>query len=154
MGNREENLSTARELIGTKVGHICSISSIYETAAWGITAQNAFLNQVVALETRYSPSAVLHLVLRIEQEMGRIREVKWGERRIDIDILYYNDEIISTENLTIPHPFIEARKFVLIPLCDVASEFLHPKLKSSNRDLLKQCPDLGEVRLHDFLNKK
>ncbi len=148
LGNREENLSTARELIGTKVGDICSISSIYETAAWGITAQNAFLNQVVALETRYSPSAVLAMVLKIEQEMGRIREIKWGERSIDIDILYYNAEIISTENLTIPHPFIEARKFVLIPLCDVAGDLVHPKHKLSNFDLLKQCPDLGKVRLY------
>ena len=80
LGNREENLSIAQKLIEEKVGKIRSKSSIYETAAWGITEQNAFLNQVLEVETHFSPSAVLHLVLSIEKEMGRVREIKWGER--------------------------------------------------------------------------
>lgn len=145
LGNREENLSTAQKLIEEKVGKICSKSSIYETAAWGITEQNAFFNQVIEVQTSFSPSAVLHLVLKIEKDMGRIREIKWGERSIDIDILYYNNEIISTENLTVPHPFIQERKFVLVPLCEIAPAFIHPKLKQTNLELLKKCQDSGEI---------
>ena len=145
LGNRAENLLMAQELIEEKVGKILSKSSIYETAAWGITEQNAFLNQVLEIETIFSPNAVLHLVLKIETDMGRIREIKWGERSIDIDVLYYNNEIISTENLTVPHPFIQERKFVLVPLCEIAAAFIHPKLKKSNLELLKNCQDSGEI---------
>jgi 2-amino-4-hydroxy-6-hydroxymethyldihydropteridine diphosphokinase len=145
LGNREENLLMAQKLIDEKVGKIRSKSSIYETAAWGITEQNAFLNQVLEIETVFSPSAVLHLVLKIEKDMGRIRESKWGERSIDIDILYFNNEIISTENLAIPHPFIQERKFVLLPLCEISPAFIHPKLKQSNLELLEKCQDSGEI---------
>jgi 2-amino-4-hydroxy-6-hydroxymethyldihydropteridine diphosphokinase len=145
LGNREENLLTAQKLINEKVGNIRSKSSIYETAAWGITEQNAFLNQVIEIETSFSPSAVLHLVLTIEEDMGRIRAIKWGERSIDIDILYYNNEVISTENLAIPHPFIQERKFVLVPLCEIARDFIHPKLNQTNAELLENCQDLGEI---------
>jgi 2-amino-4-hydroxy-6-hydroxymethyldihydropteridine diphosphokinase len=145
LGNRAENLLMAQKLIEEKVGKTLSKSSIYETAAWGITEQNAFLNQVLEIETIFSPNAVLHLVLKIEKDMGRIREIKWGERSIDIDVLYYNNEIISTENLTVPHPFIQERKFVLVPLCEIAAAFIHPKLKKSNLELLKNCQDSGEI---------
>lgn len=145
LGNREGNLLTAQKLIEEEVGKILSKSSIYETAAWGITEQNAFFNQVVEVESSYSPSAVLHLVLKIENDMGRIREIKWGERSIDIDILYYNSETISTENLAIPHPFIQERKFVLVPLCEIAPAFIHPELKQRNLELLEKCQDSGEI---------
>ena len=147
LGNRSENLLMAQKLIEDKVGKTLSKSSIYETAAWGITEQNAFLNQVLEIETIFSPNAVLHLVLKIEKDMGRIREIKWGERSIDIDVLYYNNEIISTENLTVPHPFIQERKFVLVPLCEIAAAFIHPKLKKSNLELLKNCQDSGEIAI-------
>lgn len=145
LGNREENLLKAQKLIDKKVGKVHSKSSIYETAAWGITEQNAFLNQVLEIETVFSPDAVLHLLLKIEKNMGRIREIKWGERSIDIDVLYYNNEIISTENLVVPHPFIQERKFVLVPLCEIAPVFIHPKLKQSNLELLEKCQDSGEI---------
>jgi len=147
LGNREENLQTARNFIQEKLGIISSQSSIYETAAWGITQQNDFLNQVVEAETSYSPIAVLHLILQIENLMGRVREIKWGARIIDIDILYYENEVFSTENLHIPHPFIQERKFVLIPLCEIAENFIHPKLKKSNLELLEKCLDSGEIYL-------
>lgn len=150
LGNRAENLLTAQKLIEEKFGKILSKSSIYETAPWGITEQNAFLNQVVEIETSFSPSAVLHLVLKIEKDMGRIREIKWGERSIDIDVLYYNNEIVSTENLVIPHPFIQERKFVLVPLCEIAPVFIHPKLKQTNLELLKKCQDSGKIKLYSL----
>lgn len=145
LGNRAENLLTAQRLIEEQVGKIRSKSSIYETAAWGITEQDAFLNQVIEVETSFSPSAVLHLVLKIEKDMGRIRALKWGERSIDIDVLYYNDEVISTENLAIPHPFIQERKFVLVPLCEISQDFIHPKLKQTNLELFEKCQDSGEI---------
>jgi 2-amino-4-hydroxy-6-hydroxymethyldihydropteridine diphosphokinase len=145
LGNREENILMAEKLIEEKVGKVRSKSSIYETAAWGITEQNAFLNQVLEIETVFSPSAVLHLLLKIEKDMGRIREIKWGERSIDIDVLYFNNEILSTENLVVPHPFIQERKFVLVPLCEIAPVFIHPKLKQSNLELLEKCQDSGEI---------
>ena len=147
LGNREENLLMAQRLIEEKVGKIRSKSSIYETAAWGITEQNTFLNQVLEIETIFSPNAVLHLVLKIEKGMGRIRKIKWGERSIDIDVLYYNNEIISTENLAVPHPFIQERKFVLVPLCEIAPAFIHPKIKQSNLELFENCQDSGEITI-------
>ncbi|AFK03160.1 2-amino-4-hydroxy-6-hydroxymethyldihydropteridin epyrophosphokinase [Emticicia oligotrophica DSM 17448] len=145
LGNREENLRNAIIRIRDIIGAITQESGIYETVAWGLTDQNAFLNQVIAIETSYSPIAVLHLILRIEREMGRIREVKWGARIIDIDILYYDDEMILTENLSIPHPFIQERKFVLVPLCEISPENIHPILKQTNHQLLLACQDSGEV---------
>jgi 2-amino-4-hydroxy-6-hydroxymethyldihydropteridine diphosphokinase len=100
---------------------------------------------VLEIETVFSPDAVLHLLLKIEKNMGRIREIKWGERSIDIDVLYYNNEIISTENLVVPHSFIQERKFVLVPLCEIAPVFIHPRLKQSNLELLEKCQDSGEI---------
>lgn len=147
LGNREENLRIARSNIVQIVGKILQKSSIYETAAWGITEQNAFLNQVIEVETFYSPFAVLHLILKVEKAMGRVREIKWGIRIIDIDILYYDNEQISSENLAIPHPFIQERKFVLIPLCEIAGSFIHPKYNKTNFELLENCQDSGEIHL-------
>ena len=147
VGIREENLLIARQMIGKKIGLICSQSSIYETAAWGITEQNAFLNQVVEVETRFVASKVLDIIGQIEKEMGRVRAIKWGARTIDIDILYYANEVISTENLTIPHPLIQERKFVLMPLCEIAGRFVHPKLQKTNLQLLEICQDSGEIKL-------
>ncbi|CAH0996699.1 Bifunctional folate synthesis protein [Emticicia aquatica] len=147
LGNREGNLLMAQRLIKEKVGQIVLKSSIYETAAWGIVEQNSFLNQVIEVETSFSPNAVLHLILNIEKDMGRVRQVKWGERIIDIDILYYENEVISMENLSIPHPFIQERQFVLVPLCEIAANFIHPKLEVSNLELLKNCQDVGEISL-------
>ena len=94
IGNREENLSTARQFISENLGVMSSQSGIYETAAWGITEQNAFLNQVIEVETSFSPSKVLKKILAIELKMGRVREIKWGARMIDIDILYFANKIV------------------------------------------------------------
>jgi 2-amino-4-hydroxy-6-hydroxymethyldihydropteridine diphosphokinase len=147
MGNREENLQIAQRFITEKFGTIISLSSIYETAAWGLTEQNAFLNQAVCIETKFSPIEVLQIVLEIEKSMGRIREQKWGARIIDIDILYYANKVISFPDLEIPHPFIQERRFVLVPLCEIAGEFIHPKIKQTNLELLEKCKDSGEINL-------
>jgi 2-amino-4-hydroxy-6-hydroxymethyldihydropteridine diphosphokinase len=147
LGNREENLQIAQRFIAEKFGTIISLSSIYETAAWGLTEQNTFLNQVICIETKLPPIEVLQKVLEIEKFMGRIREQKWGARIIDIDILYYASKVILLPDLEIPHPFIQERRFVLVPLCEIAGEFIHPKFKQTNFELLEKCQDSGEINL-------
>jgi 2-amino-4-hydroxy-6-hydroxymethyldihydropteridine diphosphokinase len=145
LGNRQENLDLACQRISENIGTIVSQSSIYETAAWGLKEQDDFLNQVICVTTGYEAPEVLAKILAVEQSMGRIREVKWGARIIDIDILYYNDAIIKLDNLTIPHPFIQDRRFVLTPLAEVAPDFIHPVLQQTNTTLLANCADTSEV---------
>ena len=126
LGNREANLKRANEWIVQEIGPIEKASSVYRTKAWGITDQPDFLNQALLVSTHLSPFELLEKIQDIERRMGRAREIKWGERIIDIDILFYNDEIIDTENLTIPHPYLHYRNFVLLPLMDIAPGLLHP----------------------------
>ncbi|MCB0597173.1 MAG: 2-amino-4-hydroxy-6-hydroxymethyldihydropteridine diphosphokinase [Lewinellaceae bacterium] len=126
LGDREANLKRANERIMEEIGPIEKASRVYRTKAWGITDQPDFLNQALLVSTHLSPFELLEKIQDIERRMGRAREIKWGERIIDIDILFYNDEIIDTENLTIPHPYLHYRNFVLLPLMDIAPGLLHP----------------------------
>ncbi|RYU94542.1 2-amino-4-hydroxy-6-hydroxymethyldihydropteridine diphosphokinase [Emticicia agri] len=145
LGERQANLDLACIRIAETIGAIVAQSSIYETAAWGLKEQNDFLNQVICINTEYEASEVLTRVLAVEQSMGRIREVKWGARIIDIDLLYYNADIIQLNNLTIPHPFIQERRFVLTPLAEIAPDFIHPQWQQTNATLLANCTDTSEV---------
>jgi len=146
LGNRIENLAMARSLIENELGKIIKVSSIYETAAWGITEQPDFLNQVLLIKTKFSPEKMMQLILSIENKMGRVRTQKNASRIIDIDILFFNDEIISNENLTIPHPEIQNRKFALIPLNEIASDLVHPVFKQSIKNLLSTSKDKLQVK--------
>lgn len=146
LGNRIENLAIARSLIENELGKIIKASSIYETAAWGITEQPDFLNQVLLIKTKFSPEKMMQLILSIENKMGRVRTQKNASRIIDIDILFFNDEIISNENLTIPHPEIQNRKFALIPLNEIASDLVHPVFKQSIKNLLSTSKDKLQVK--------
>ena len=146
IGDRLANLKTACAKISIDCGTIADRSSIYETSPWGITDQPSFLNMVIKVETKCAPEKVLKLLLFIEKEMGRIRERKWGERLIDLDILYFNDEIIVKENLKIPHPELHNRRFTLIPLSDIAGDYRHPVFNVTNDQLLARCIDKGTVR--------
>ena len=146
LGKRINNLEIARKLIATEVGKILIASSVYETAAWGITDQPDFLNQVLKIETQLSPREVMDAVLSIENRMGRIRTEKNAARIIDIDILFFNNDIIHTSGLVIPHPEIHNRKFVLIPLNEIASSKVHPVLHQTIETLLSTSPDTLEVR--------
>jgi len=141
LGNREEYLQTAEELILKHCGTLLKKSAVYETAAWGNTNQPAFLNQVLMIKTELNARQLIRRILKIEKSMGRIRQEKGGPRLIDIDILFYNKEIFNLRFLTIPHPEIQNRRFVLQPLADIEPELVHPILKKTISDLLLQCID-------------
>jgi 2-amino-4-hydroxy-6-hydroxymethyldihydropteridine diphosphokinase len=148
VGNRERALSDATGLL-QESGSLISFSSVYQTAAWGKSDQPDFLNQVIILETALSAENLLKKVLEIEIKLGRVRSNKWAERTIDIDILYFNREIIISEHLKIPHPEIQFRRFTLIPLTEVAPDFKHPVLNITSAQMLESCKDRLEVRKVD-----
>lgn len=146
LGKRMENLAIARKKILESIGSLQKHSSIYETAPWGITNQPAFYNQAVVVHTRLNAMQVLACINKIEDQMGRIRKEKYGARVIDIDILFFNNEIHHTEQLTIPHPRITERNFVLAPLAEIAGNFIHPVLHQPLSTLLLQSKDLLHVK--------
>ncbi len=141
LGNRQDNLQKARQLISQQAGEVIHSSSIYETEAWGETDQPLFLNQVIQINTNLPPEMLLERLQGIEEAMGRVRHRKWGERVIDIDILYYYDKIIDTKTLKVPHPGIPQRRFTLAPLCEIAAEAMHPTIHKTQQELLNACTD-------------
>lgn len=141
MGDRLANLEMAKLAIHKEIGPILLSSSMYETAAWGKEDQPAFLNQALLIETNLIAHDLMMALLAIEKNMGRIRQEHLGPRTIDLDIIFFNDQIIDTENLTIPHPQMQKRNFVLSPLKEIAPNFIHPILKKSITQLLMDCED-------------
>jgi 2-amino-4-hydroxy-6-hydroxymethyldihydropteridine diphosphokinase len=131
LGDRQAYLHQAIGHIETDIAPVINRSSVYETQSWGKTDEPDYLNQVVQLRTGMPAHDILDNILRIEQIMGRKREVKWGSRIIDIDILFYGQAIINDETLTIPHPELHKRLFTLIPLNEIAPDFVHPVLQKS-----------------------
>src|SRR5687768_11785457 len=116
VGNRAANLRKAAELCQQQLGNVVQLSSVYETEPWGKTDQQAFLNQALELHTDLEATELLGKIIAIEQELGRIRSIKWGPRVIDIDILFFNEDIINQPGLRIPHSEMADRRFVLEPL--------------------------------------
>jgi 2-amino-4-hydroxy-6-hydroxymethyldihydropteridine diphosphokinase len=141
IGDRKKNLKAALGLIQSKIGKIIKSSKIYETDAWGITDQKSFYNQVHVVESDFSAQEVMKKILKIEEEMGRVRTIKNAARIIDIDILFFNEDIVNQQNLTIPHPQIINRRFVLSPLNEIASNMIHPVYKKNIHELLAMCKD-------------
>lgn len=145
LGDRQANLNEAKRLLQQQIGGISAESNTYQTAAWGITDQPDFYNQVIQLSTSLFPLQLMDSILSIEESMGRQRIVKWGERLIDIDILFYDNLILTTPNLIIPHPFISQRRFVLKPLLDVQPAFVHPVYKKTIAELINCTSDESDI---------
>lgn len=145
-GNRQQMLDSALAHIEQVCGNVSLQSSVYETAAWGLEDQPGFLNMAVAIATPLTATQLLSAIRNIETHLGRKREIKWGQRTIDIDILFYNNDIIESTDLVIPHPRLHERRFVLVPLMEIAPNFVHPRLHKSITALLAACEDVLEVR--------
>ncbi len=146
LGARFLNLEKARVLIGQRLGEIQEISSIYETAAWGVEDQPDFLNQVLVVLTALEPLDLLTMIHLIEEELERKRIQKWGARTMDIDILFYENEVIEVPDLIIPHARLHLRRFTLVPLCEFAPDFVHPVFQKTLLDLLLDCEDTLQVK--------
>jgi len=146
MGNSRQQLQTAIITIEKKIGKVIRQSALYATAAWGNTNQPDFLNQVVIVSSKHTAIELLHQILTIEKEMGRVRTIKNAPRIIDIDILFFNKEIISEKQLSVPHPEIQNRRFVLTPLNELSPNFIYPVLLKSIHRLLLDCPDNLNVK--------
>ncbi len=145
LGNRLVNLNTAQNILTNKIGPMVKSSSIYETGAWGNNDQPDFYNQVHIIKTKLDPPTVMKKILKIEEKMGRVRTIKNAARIIDIDILFYNDEIINEPSLIIPHPEIPNRRFVLKPLNEISPSLVHPGLNKTIKELLSTCRDMLKV---------
>lgn len=145
VGDREGYLQNALAYLKKNKIKIIQSSSVYETEPFGFKEQPWFLNMVIAIETQEQPSGLLTITQRAEKNAGRQRIFKWGPRTLDIDILFYNNEIIKTKNLTIPHPSLHERNFVLKPLLDIAPDFYHPVFKKPLQKLLEECSDTTTI---------
>lgn len=174
IGNRLKNIQKAIKLLKKSGFDIIETSSIYETSPYGVTDQPDFLNLALKGETKFSPEELLKEIKRIEKEIGRKPSREWGPRAIDIDILFYNKEIINipelqpvrsklpkatatpsvgtSNGLKIPHPQLHKRKFVLIPLKEIAPRLVHPVLKKTVSQILKDAGDKGRVVLYNDVN--
>lgn len=141
LGNRAQNLATAIAKIEEEFGAVLAKSSIYETAPWGNTNQPGFYNQAIAVKTTCTAKTLLDFMLAVEQEMGRVRMEKWGERLIDIDIIFYGDAVIDMPDLKVPHPLMHQRKFVLVPLAEIAANFVHPIFNEKISHILANLAD-------------
>lgn len=142
MGDREANLRRALEAMAPAV-EVTQTSPVYETAPWGVTDQDDFLNQVVRAQTSLKPDILLSFLKSIEAQLGREDSRRWGPRLIDLDILFYDDLVLEMEHLTIPHPHLHERAFVLVPLADLEPELRHPVLNQTIGEILKEVDQEG-----------
>ena len=149
LGDKETVFTQACQLVNKKCGRVVKVSAAYESEPWGFEAEEWFLNRIIVVETELSPMDLLHQLLDIEKELGRVRHPEiqgYTSRTADLDLLYYGTRIIHTERLIVPHPRLHLRRFALMPLCEVASDFKHPIFKTTQKELLEQCPDDCIVR--------
>ena len=146
LGERRKNLAEATALLAKAGATIKRTSSIYETEPWGSKDQPNYYNQVVEILTNEDAPELMQSVLNIEQKMGRVRAGKYGARTIDIDILFFNNEIINSDHLTVPHPRLHERRFVLEPMNEIAPELVHPVLNQSISEILAHTNDRSIVK--------
>ena len=148
LGDKQLIFSEARAMLSQQVGTITNQSAIYETEPWGFESTDIFWNQAIEMSTDLSPEEVLQQTKQIEQALGRIRKAnQYDSRTIDIDILFYGDQIIELKNLIVPHPRIQERKFALAPLSEINPKLIHPGFQKSIRQLLEECTDSLKVEI-------
>lgn len=150
MGDRNSYIKESLLQIENLLGTIICESKTYESRPWGVTEQREFLNKVICVNSEFSANEALKNLQKIEKKLGRKRKEKWGERTIDLDILFYNQETINTKELTVPHPHIQDRKFVLIPFAEMNGKFIHPTLKKDIFALLNKCKDTEKVSVYEI----
>ena len=150
ISDRIIHLENAIKIIKNEIGDIITKSKIYESAPWGITNQKKFLNQIIKITTELNENILLDKILEIEKKLGWIRVKKWGERCIDIDILFYNDAIIETKNLSVPHKLLHKRMFVLLPLSNIAPKMIHPVYNKTVEELIFECKDYKSVQEYEI----
>lgn len=147
MGNRQAYLQAALDKLASHPGcQLGLVSNIYETPAWGKTDQADFLNLACQVYTDLSAQDFLSVCQKIEQELDRVRIEKWGQRTIDLDIIFWDDQVIREENLQVPHPYAHERAFVLLPLTDIAAGYRHPILQKTVAELLLPSKDLNDIK--------
>ncbi len=150
IGNKEENFIRVHRLIAKMLGPIKQVSSLYEAPPWGFSSEDNFWNQAVEIETVLEAEELLWRIKEIEEMLGRksaeASDERYTSRPMDIDILYFDDAYFETQSLTVPHPRIQDRLFVLVPLVEIAPEFKHPLLRMTNLTLLDNCKDKSIIR--------
>ena len=148
IGESKKYISDAIDFIKKNIGSVTAQSSLYQTASWGKTDQPDFINQVVRVETILDPQKLLENILVIEKKLGRERTEKWGSRTIDIDLLFFGDQIVKEDNLVVPHPYLHERRFTLMPLIEIDPELLHPVFKETITQLYSKLNDnLSVIKL-------
>lgn len=151
IGKREQLIKDAISCIVDKYGTLIRKSSLYESEPWGFESEFNFLNQVILIETKLNPHELLEQLLKIEIDLGRDRTNKYEtyvSRPIDIDILYYNNDVIDSIDLIVPHPRLHLRAFTLMPLCEIAPDYVHPFFLKTNKELLYECKDNLKVNVY------
>lgn len=149
LGDRLSQIRRSIQKIKDEIGTVLMESAVYETESWGVPDQPLFLNQAIVVETEVEPIVLLEKVKEIERSLGRSKRNHWQSREIDIDILFFEDQIINSQRLTIPHPHIPDRLFALIPLMELAPHFVHPIHELSILELYDQCTDQGNIVLFE-----
>lgn len=148
LGNIKNSFEKAQNYIETQIGQIKTASKLYHSPAWGFESENDFLNKVLKIETELSPKDVLHQTQNIEKQIGRLKKnlsATFESRVIDIDILYFNSDIIKEDDLVIPHYAMHNRNFTMEPITEIASDFIHPEFQKTNAQLLRDCADKSIV---------
>lgn len=145
LGDRVKNIYDGIQKVADKVGKVISYSPLYESKPWGVVSPNDYINACILVETQTSPEEVMTILHDIEKEMGRVRSTKYNDRTLDIDLLLFDQLIIDTEELKIPHPRMHERLFVLVPANQIVPMFIHPLFQKSIQELLLECTDESNV---------